>query len=504
VRIFTLSLAAAAVLASSVALGQEKAEAIPFAGWRDGPYLRDEQGRFELFLSGRMQLDFYDFFGSRVKDITAPDGGQAFKPRLFLRRLRPEIGGELFGRINFYLGLELGGQGLGNANGKTENAAANAGQAPTADTASFAAVQSAGASASLTDTWINVRALPELSFQIGQYDAPFSLENQTGDKFLALMERSLAIRSFVFPTNKEIGITAWGDLGRTTRIAGYELGVFLGDGQNRVGIDNKFDYMGRVFALPFAPLKGLAEKIQLGVSARYGDRDKHQVGYDYQPIATAGGINLWRTTYRDSHNRTTHVLPAGGQLALGGELRVPLWRFDLRSEAYWVHNQTREAIDGYQLTNSERFGQVRGVGWYAQLSVWAAGDTFITPDPGLSRRPVKTNRAKQPAFKHGLEIVALISGVHAEYDGAGRSGEYDSKTPGAPGTATKIDIFQYGFGANYWVTRMFRASVNYNLYHTPKSGTADNQAVVPGNTVKEKDPDAHMIHEVSARIGLTF
>ncbi len=483
-----------------------KPEPIPFAGWRDGPYLRDAEGRYELYLTGRMQLDFYDYFGSKVQDITAPEGGQALKARLFFKRLRPEFGGELWGRVQFYFAAELGGQSLTNANGKSENAAAGAGQAPAADTASFAAVQSVGATASLTDDWINLKAFPELNFQLGQYDAPFSMENQTSDKFIALMERSLAIRGFVCPSNKEMGIAAWGDLGRRVKVAGYQIGVFQGDGQNRIGVDNKLDYIGRVFATPFAPLKGLAEKIQIGMSARWGLRDKNQVGYDYQAITSGGGINLWRTTYKDSHQRTTHVIPDANQLAIGGELRVPLWRFDLRSEAYWAHNQTREAVDGFQLVNTERFGQVRGIGWYAQLSVWAGGDAFITGDPGFSARPPKKNRAKPPDFKHGLELVALVSGVHAEYDGGSRSEPrfYDSKTPGASGTPAPIDIYQYAFGANYWVTKMFRASLNYSIYHTPKSGSPNNSAVVPGNIATDKDPDAHFLHELSARLGITF
>src|SRR5262249_46340672 len=149
----------------------------------------------------------------------------------------------------------------------------------------------------------------------------------------------------------------------------YELGLFGGDGQNRPQVDRRFDGMGRVFVRPFAG-SGRLEKAQIGVSARHGDRDPKLVGYDYPQITTGQGFVLWDPTYKDSVGRTVHILPSAGQNAIGGELRLPIEYAEIRGEAYYVANHTREALDGYSLTNTERLGQVKGVGWYVQLACW--------------------------------------------------------------------------------------------------------------------------------------
>ena len=63
-----------------------------------------------------------------------------------------------------------------------------------------------------TDVFINIGPTPWFNFQVGQFDAPFTLENRTSDKYFDFMERSLAVRAFAVPNNKEDGIMLWGYL----------------------------------------------------------------------------------------------------------------------------------------------------------------------------------------------------------------------------------------------------------------------------------------------------
>ena len=77
------------------------------------------------------------------------------------------------------------------------------------------------------------------------------------------------------------------------------------------------------------------------------------------------------------------------------------------------------------------------------------------------------------------------------------SGTADRKPP-----ASDVTIYEYGFGANYWLSRFFRATVNYIVYHTPGSGSAENGATVPGNLGKTPVPGAHVLHEISARLAV--
>src|SRR5262249_3432497 len=153
--------------------------------------------------------------------------------------------------------------------------------------------------------------------------------------------------------------------------------------QNRPSVDARVDFMGRIFVRPFAGVgsSDLARFTQIGVSARHGDRDPSHVGYDYAPMITAQGFVLWKPTYTDSLGRQVHIIPSGAQNTIGGELRIQVSRFALQGEAYYVINNTREAVDGYQLTNTERLGRMKGVAWYAQASVWPVGDAFLGPEP---------------------------------------------------------------------------------------------------------------------------
>ncbi len=345
--------------------------------------------------------------------MSVVDGGSALKSRLSVRRLEFELGGEFLKRWSFNGGFEVT-QPITNTNGRSELYASLPGQSPGPDTARFAPWQTTTAGIGVADTWINYSVAPWLNFMIGQYNAPFSLENRTGNKTTPFMERNVAIRGFVRTSNKEIGLTAWGEV--ANRMVNYEIGVFGGDGQNRPQIDNNVDFIGRVFVKPFAgDRRSILNKAQIGLSAHHGERDPKFVEYDYAPITTGNGIALWNPSYRDSFGRNVHVIPSSGQNAIGGELRLPISVVSLQTEAYYIANNTRESVEGFQGTNTERFGQVRGVGWYAQVSAWPFGDPYVSGDPGLLRPTHMDFRRPQEAPKRGLEVLALVAGIHASY-----------------------------------------------------------------------------------------
>ena len=119
---------------------------------------------------------------------------------------------------------------------------------------------------------------------VGQEKSPLSLENRTSDNATTFLERSIAIRGFVNPNIRDIGITLWGDIGENTFI-GYEGGMYLGDGSNRPQVDARPDFVGRVFVRPFAANKASPlQHAQVGLSGRVAVRDAAQVAYDYNPI----------------------------------------------------------------------------------------------------------------------------------------------------------------------------------------------------------------------------
>ncbi|MET0792317.1 MAG: porin, partial [Polyangiaceae bacterium] len=251
----------APVPTQNAALGED---GNPLAGWHNGVfYLRDTTDNYRLYVQGRAQVDFYSYAGAGVADT-------ALKPTLFLRRIRPEIGGELFKRWWFSIAGDFGATNVDNAKGTNETSAAAPGVAPTEATGRYASAQTTRVSAAPTDVFLNYRAHPLLNFQVGQFDAPFTMENRTSDKYIPFMERSLAVRAVGIPTNKEIGLMIWGEL--KDKYWFYSAGLFDGDGQNRLNTDSRGDVMLRTFVHPLASDKSALKDLQIGGSVRYGSR----------------------------------------------------------------------------------------------------------------------------------------------------------------------------------------------------------------------------------------
>src|SRR5262249_20189917 len=152
------------------------------------------------------------------------------------------------------------------------------------------------------------------NLQVGQFDAPFTMENRTSDKYIPFMERSLTVRAFGIPSNKEIGAMLWGET--ADRLLFYSVGVFNGDGQNRPNLDDQAEVMGRVFTHPIS--SGPAKDFQIGASFRYTGKNSNFVYYNYPNMSTQGNYTFWSST-----SGTTRIIPSGIQEAFAGELRLP-------------------------------------------------------------------------------------------------------------------------------------------------------------------------------------
>jgi hypothetical protein len=471
------------------------------AGWNGGFFIRDADSYFTLFASALIQTDFYSFVGPGVSAVPATSGGVGLATRLFIRRARIGLGGEFMKRWLFNAEIEFGGQEVGDVDGKEQASAAAAGVKPTETTGRYAPVDGINSGAAPANVLIMYRVAPWLNITVGQFNVPFSMSNRTQDAYGTWMERPLAVRAFAVPSSKDIGVMLSGDVG--DGLVGYELGVFGGDGRNRPSVDSRVDFIGRVSVHPLAHGTSAFEKgLQIGVSGRHGDRDPRAVGYDYTPITTGQGFVLWKPTRTDSLGRQIHVLPSAGQNALGGELRMRGVNVALQGEVYYVNNGTREAVDGFQLTNTERLGSLSGVGWYAEVSAWPFGAAFIPPEPGITQpRKLDTEPRERP--RRGLQLLGIVGGVNAKYQAAARGeGTVDSTTP-----STNITAYQYGLGAQYWHTKHVRFALNYIVYHTPSSGnSAENLAVVPDNLkIPGSQPgNGHFLHEFGARLSLSF
>ncbi len=484
---------------ASLAL-RDGASGEPVAGWHDMFFIRDPEGNFRLSPIGDMMLDFHSFLGHNVDGEATAAGGAGLPPRFFARRVRFGVNGEFLKRWSFQASFDVA-QNLANANGTDEVSAAPAGTDPTAASARYRPVQGVDAGVGLRDVWVNYSLCPCLNFQVGQFQPPMTQEQRTSDTSTPLMERSMANRSFVVPAQREAGLMLWGDLGDD--VFTYELMVNGGDGQNRATVDVAPDFVGRLLVAPFKSFK-LVSNARIGVSARHGERDSKAVGYDVVPFTTSQGFVLWNSTYKDSRGEVVHIIPSGAQNTIGGELYFPIGPVDIAGQAYYSDYHTREALDGFQLTNTERLGTMSGVGMTAWVTWWAFGDQRIGSAVGR-QKPAKLNLKRKADLKRGLEVTAIFSGILAKYDGNDRGGDDDEKTPGSEGNpGSHIEAYQFGGALSYWHTRSVRLSFNYVAYFTPNSGSTDNLAAVPGNLYGDKSPEVHFLHEIGTRVQLAY
>jgi phosphate-selective porin len=498
-------LAAPAQPAVDASLGKD---GYPLAGYRGGLfYLRDSNDDYRLYLQGRAHLDFYSYAGPGVGDTT-------LKPTLFLRRARPEISGELFHRWWFMIAGDFGSTAVDNPRGTNQTSAAAPGAAPDATSGRYASAQVARVSAAATDVFLNFRAAKWLNIQVGQFDAPFTMENRTSEKWgTPFMERSLTVRDVAVPTQKQIGLMLWGE---AFKVLNYSIGIFDGEGQNRPNVDSKGDVFGRVYVTPLASREDALKNLQFGVSVRAGSRDHRYVNYDVPALTTQGQYAFWNPTYMGSGG-LTHIIYSGSQRGVAVEARVPYHLVDLTAEAAYIDKGTREATDGFQSAPSPRFGSLRGYSYYVELGYWPLGNRDINGLPGVQNMPhVDFQKPEKKTRETALQLLAKWEQVRLNYASARRSGSPDSKN--ADGDI-RVDAFS--LGANYWLTKHLRLTANYVLNVFPDSApvgaspaggptqTTSQRAQAPGNTLSAGVNDdarshSHVLHELLARFAIAF
>jgi len=479
----------------------------PLAGYRSGYfYLRDTNDNYRLYLQGRAHIDFYSYAGPGVSDTT-------LKPTMFLRRARPELSGEFFHRWWFMIAGDFGATAIDNPKGTNETSAAAPGTLPSATTARYNAAETAKVSAAPTDVFINFRAAQWLNLQMGQFDAPFTMENRTSEKWgTPFMERSMTVRDVAVPTQKQIGLMAWGEPAKEVY---YSIGLFDGEGQNRPNVDSRFDVFARAYVLPLASSRTDALKnLQLGASVRYGSRDHNYVDYDVPSLTTQGQYAFWNPTYASSQG-TTHIIYSGPEQGIAFEARIPYGLFDVTSEAAIINKATREALEGFEATSSQRFGSMRGYSYYVELGFWPLGNRDINGMPGVQNMPhVDFSKPDPETPPRALQLLAKWEQVRLNYSSARRLG-----TPDPQNIDGDIKVDAFSLGANYWLTKHLRFTVNYILNLFPDSGpvkaspggtaqTSANRAQAPGNTLAvgtdDSARDTHVLHEILARAAIAF
>jgi phosphate-selective porin len=408
-------------------------------------FLRSPDDMFVFFPNGRLQTDGY-FFKSQNSGLP--------KDSFFVKRARLELAGWVDKIVYFQIGADF---------------------ATGAPATPFPVPQS---QLNTTDDFVAIAPWEDLAIlQFGQFDAPFTMENRTSDKYFDFMERSLTVRAFGIPTNKEMGFMLHGT--NNDRNFYYSLAVLNGDGQNFKNVDNNFDVMGRAWIAPLSFLgPNIAHDITLGGSGWTGNRT---FADPLSTQTTAGGYQILSFGLPKLPNGDTQQTNQQGRLhAWALEVNAPIMhKYGVRWEL--VHkNQPLSAIDTTTSTTSSEVitAGMRLKGWsqYFEAWAWLMGDDRIVGEPGL-QLPTRFKKFGVKPPQHGLMVAARLELLDETF-----SADDAALAPlVAKGSGVgKTKLTSYALGVNYWISKRFRTSFNWVLNHFNDRNDADTASYVKG------------------------
>src|SRR5213082_1915151 len=188
-------------------------------------YVQQRGPELKLVLGGFIQANFED------GDVSAFEGrfGQtALKDRFRLRRARINLTGDFAENFDFKVEGDFE-QSDGISSNRTDFSG--------------------------TDIFVNWHQYPEAQIKIGQWKAPFGLEQITPDTVLYIIERSLPTGALT--PERQVGAQLWGKpytniWPAQKDLLTYYAGIFNGNGRNvSVNDNNNFMYVGRLELMPF-------------------------------------------------------------------------------------------------------------------------------------------------------------------------------------------------------------------------------------------------------------
>jgi hypothetical protein len=442
-------------LASASATQRQRLELVepPLAGYSDKSFfLRDQTGNFVLVPKGRVNVDYYHFLNRG--DL--PSGAQANGPTdprpkdtMFIRRARVGFAGTLAKLVDFRFEVDAASQ-------------ATAGQYGT-----------------VTDASVVFNSNPYLQVEVGQFYAPFTLENPTSEVYTDFMEKAAAVR-FAVPNAREIGLMVQGKAPRG--LASYWVGVFNGDGQNLKNLDNRAAVIGRATVSPFAfapQHEKWLEEVWVGGSF-WTQKTSNPGGAaaastsgatsgDLSSFTTQSGWTVFGSSFANGKDAAgsairSHLAPSGNITKYAFELNLPFRR---RAGARLEYLHQSIDIQQYDDVNAAGIpsrsagpqGTLTGSGGYGEIYVWLGHDVNVDR-PGLYQPPHWRGYVPPPLPTWAVMLAAKYEHVGFDVDGLSTAG---SSTPNPAVGHYALDVFE--LGANAWYTRHARFSINYVLNH---------------------------------------
>jgi phosphate-selective porin OprO and OprP len=259
-------------------------------------YVQQRGPELKLVLGGFVQVNFED---GDVSAFEGRFGETALKDRFRLRRARVNLTGDFAEQFDFKVEGDFG-QGDGLNSNRT----------------AFSA----------TDIFVNWHQYPEAQIKVGQWKAPFGLEQLTPDTALYFAERSLPTGAIT--PDRQIGAQLWGKpfasiWPEQKDVLTYYAGIFNGNGRNiSVNDNNNFMYVGRLESTLFKTKLWGESYLKLGADI-LNSRD--ETGTNISPALSL--------LVNDDGSLSPFVLPeADERTAWGVDAWLRLGPFDLIGE----------------------------------------------------------------------------------------------------------------------------------------------------------------------------
>ena len=212
-------------------------------------YVQQRGIELKLVLGGFIQANFE---GIDVSPFEGRFGSTALKERFRLRRARINLTGDFAEQFDFKI------------EGDFENSDG---------------ISSSRTAFSGTDIFVNWHQFPEAQIKVGQWKAPFGLEQLTPDTSLYIIERSLPTGAIT--PERQIGVQLWGKPFTNVwpdqkDLLTYYAGIFNGNGRNvTINDNNNFMYVGRLELMPFkGKIFGQDSSLKLGADVLNSRDDK--------------------------------------------------------------------------------------------------------------------------------------------------------------------------------------------------------------------------------------
>ncbi len=305
---------------------------------------------YKLTLGGYIQANFED------GDVSAFEGRfglSALKDRFRLRRARINLSGDFAEQFDFKVEGDF----------EQSDSAITALKSVSTTTGKTTTVSnSTRTEFSATDVFINWHGIPEMNLKVGQWKAPFGLENLTPDTLIYTIERSLPTGAIV--PERQIGAMLWGK--PLTNVAPdykdfvtYYGGIFNGNGRNFNNNDNnEFMYVAR---LELQPWKGMV----------MGQEASLKLGGDYFHSRDDAGTNISPSlnlkVNPDGSLSAFTLATADERNAFSADVWLKVGPFDLIAEYLEEH------VDGREVNGVAPMADFVTSGFYIQ------GSYFILP-----------------------------------------------------------------------------------------------------------------------------